>query len=152
MPIFGPSGEIFFRHTEGSSGFVYRVRPDGTGLRKALEQPVLTLSGVSPDGRWIAAWAPLPGNEPAAVQLFPLGGGSPVVIGGNTWLQWSQQWRLSVDLRRSGSRWPDLHRSAAAGQDACHAIPPGGFRSEQEIARLPGARRIDAAGAPGPSR
>ena len=37
---FGPSGEIFFRHTEGSSGFVYRVRPDGTGLRKALEQPV----------------------------------------------------------------------------------------------------------------
>ena len=30
--MFGPSGEIFFRRTEGSSGAVYRVRPDGTGL------------------------------------------------------------------------------------------------------------------------
>jgi Tol biopolymer transport system component len=33
-PRFGPSGEIFFR----SSGYTYRVRPDGTGLRKAIEQ------------------------------------------------------------------------------------------------------------------
>ncbi len=32
------------------------------------------------------------------------------------------------------------------------AIPPGGFRSEQEIARLPGAYAIEATGAPGPSR
>jgi len=50
---FGPSCEIFFRRVEGSSGFVYRVRSDGSGLRKALEQPVLALTGVSPDGRWI---------------------------------------------------------------------------------------------------
>src|SRR5262245_49856717 len=38
QPHFGPSGEIFFRHDEGSSaqlGFVYGVLPDGTGLRKA---------------------------------------------------------------------------------------------------------------------
>jgi hypothetical protein len=39
-PKFGPNGEIFFRRLEGRSTFVYLVRQDGTGLRKALEQPV----------------------------------------------------------------------------------------------------------------
>jgi len=35
-------------------------------------------------GQWIEAWAPLPGNTSATVQMFPLRGGSPVVIGSNT--------------------------------------------------------------------
>ena len=85
-PLFGPGGEIFFRHNEGPSGFLYRIHPDGSGLRKALEQPVLSPSRIPPDGRWIEAWAPLPGNKPSAVQMFPLDGGSPVVIGSNTLL------------------------------------------------------------------
>jgi len=148
---FGPGGEIFFRHTEGSSGFVYRVQPDGTGLRKALEQPVFHLNGVSPDGQWIEAWAPLSGNTSATVQMFPLRGGSPVVIGSNTGLQWS-------------SGGDSLWISAGAVADGrtyivplppgkiLPKIPPGGFDSEQEIARLPGAHMIDAIGAPAPSR
>ncbi|MBC7853330.1 MAG: protein kinase, partial [Pirellulaceae bacterium] len=86
---FGPGGEIFFRYTEGSSGFVYRVRPDGTGLRKALEPPIFVLMTVSPDGDWILAWAPNAATGLSGVQLFPLGGGAPVVIGSNTKLQWS---------------------------------------------------------------
>ena len=78
---FSASGEIFFRHTEGASGYLYRVRPDGTGLRKALEQPVFYLNRFSPDGRWIEAWAPHAGIQGAIVQMFPLDGGSPIVIG-----------------------------------------------------------------------
>src|SRR6202022_961332 len=65
------------------------VRPDGTGLRKALDQQVFSPSRIPPGGRWIEAWSPLPGKKQSAVQMFPLGGGSPVVIGSNTLLQWS---------------------------------------------------------------
>ena len=37
-PRFGPDGEILFRHEERNEAkFLYRVRADGTGLRKALE-------------------------------------------------------------------------------------------------------------------
>jgi eukaryotic-like serine/threonine-protein kinase len=149
--LFGPSGEIFFRHTEGSSWFVYRVWPDGTGLRKALEQPVLFPNGVSPDGRWIEAWAPLPGNRPAAVQMFPLGGGSPSVTGGNALLRWSPG---GDSLWISGGAVAD-GRTYIVPLPPGKVLPPmpaGGFRSEQEIARLPGAHMIDATGAPGPSR
>ena len=149
-PIFGPNGEIFFRRTEGSSGFVYRVRPDGTGLRKALEQSVLALGGVSPDGRWIEAWSPLPGNRPAAQQVFPLGGGSPVVIGGNTWLQWSA---AGDSLWISGGAIADgrTYIIPLRRGEALPRIPAGGFRSEEEVARLPGARKMDGTGAPGPT-
>ena len=54
-PRFGPDGDIFFRHLEGTSTFVYRVHSDGTGLRKALAKPVFLMRAVSPDGRWICS-------------------------------------------------------------------------------------------------
>ena len=92
-PRFGPDGEILFRHAEGvpgkvgSTGFIYRVRPDGSGMQKALEQPISSSWVASRDGRWVEHLAPLPGHGPMA-QAFPLAGGSPVLIGGAE-LRWS---------------------------------------------------------------
>jgi dipeptidyl aminopeptidase/acylaminoacyl peptidase len=148
---FGPSGEIFFRYTEGSSGFVYRVMPDGTGLRKALEQPVFYLVAVSPDGRWIEAWAPNPGTGRSAVQMFPLAGGSPIVIGGTTFLRWSSS---GDTLWITGGAVPDgrTYIVPLPPGKILPRVPPGGLVSKEEIAGLPGARRIDATGAPSPSR
>ena len=149
-PKFGPTGEIFFR----SSGSVYRVRQDGTGMWKALEQEILNLKGVSPDGRWILAWAPLEGGG-LAVQAFPLDGGSPVAISGMGPLVWSPGGgSLSFAGGLSGGFIPEGRSyliPLAPGQ-ALPRIPAGGFHSEQEVARLPGARRIEAMGVvPGPS-
>lgn len=141
QPRFGPDGDILFRHGE----VVYRVQPDGTRLRKAFPEPVFVLWGVSPDGKWIVAWAPLPDSGPPAMQAFPLHGGSPVQIGGGfTFLTWSRDGR-SVLL--AGSYLVPLPAGESLPQ-----IPKGGFHSGEEIARLPGARRINAKGVvPGPS-
>jgi eukaryotic-like serine/threonine-protein kinase len=143
-PRFGPAGDIVFRHLEGTSTFVYIVHPDGTGLRKALAQAVFLLMAVSPDGRWISAWAPLPGNGPPANQAFPLDGGPPIQIGGSfTILTWSLDGRSSL----IGGYLIPLPPSKALPR-----IPAGGFHSEEELAHVPGARRIDAQGVvPGPS-
>jgi len=148
---FGPGGEIYFRRADGSSAFLYRVNQDGTGLQKAVEQPVLSLSNVSPDGRWIEAWAPLTGNRPSAVQMFPLGGGSPVIIGSNTFLQWSSS---GDSLWISGGAVPDgkTYIVPLLPGKILPPISPEGFRSEQEIASLPGARMIETQGAPGRTR
>ena len=53
QPLFGPSGEIFFRKVEGTSAFLYSVREDGTGLRRAAELPVVDVFGMSPDHKWL---------------------------------------------------------------------------------------------------
>src|SRR5207249_12026098 len=56
-PLFGPSGDVFFRRREGSYGKVYRAHPDGTDLRKVSDHPAIELEAVSPDERWIVAYA-----------------------------------------------------------------------------------------------
>ena len=96
------------------------------------------------------AWAPLPGNVSAVVQLVPLGGGRPVVIGSNSIVQWSSS---GDSLWISAGAVPDgrtyivpLPRAMVLPR-----IPEGGFHSEEEVAGLPGARRLDAEGSPGPS-
>jgi DNA-binding winged helix-turn-helix (wHTH) protein/Tol biopolymer transport system component len=141
QPRFGPDGDILFRQGE----FVYRVHPDGTGLRRAFAEPVYVLWGVSPDGKWIVGWAPRPDNGPPAMQAFPLDGGSPVRIGGGfTFLSWSLDGRSAL---LAGSYLVPL----SAGE-SLPRIPKGGFHSNEEIARVPGAHRVDAMGVvPGPS-
>jgi serine/threonine protein kinase len=159
-PKFGPDGEILFRHMErkpgtaGSNGFIYRVRPDGTGMRKALEQPVHPRWRASRDGRWIEFLGPLPGNGPSALQFLPLDGGSPVVIGAWLDLVWSADGR-AVAISSNGLGAITEGRTYVVplppGQ-MFPRIPAGGFHSEEEIARLPGAHKVDlAVVVPGPS-
>jgi hypothetical protein len=137
-PGFGPDGEIFYRHLEGKTEFIYRVHPDGSGLRKALAAPVLLNNSVSRDGRWILAWAPRSGDGSSEFQAFPLDGGTPIPIGGC-----ASTLSYSLDGRSAliGSYLVPLRAGEALPQ-----IPAGGFRSDEEIARLPGAHRIDADG------
>lgn len=145
FPKFGPDGDILFRRVDSTSTFVYRVHPDGSGVRKALKDPVFLLNDVSPDGRWVSTWAPIPGKGTPAIQAFPLDGGSPIQIG-DSWrlLNWSLDGR-SVLL----AGWYSV--PLAAGE-SLPPIPKGGFHSDEEIARLPGARRVDAEWVvPGPS-
>jgi hypothetical protein len=149
-PRFGPGGDILFRHLEGMSTFVYRVRQDGTGLRKVLEEPVFLLDAVSRHGRWIVGWAPFPGNGRSLNQAFPLDGGTPIPIGGAfTNLRWSLDGR-SVFIGEDGE--DQTYIIPLAPGEVLPRIPAGGFHSEEEEASLPGARRIDAEGVvPGPS-
>ncbi len=144
-PRFGPGGEILFRHMEGNDAFAYRVRPDGTGLRKALEQPVLIMKEISPDGKWLVAWAQLPGSDPPAFQAFRLDGGPPVTIGSATFFDWSPEGSSLAISSNFGDPIPQGRSYVVPlkrGQ-ALPRIPAGGFHSEAEVAHLPGARMID---------
>ena len=147
QPKFGPDGDIFFR----TSGFVYRVHPDGTGMRKALEQQILLLKAVSRDGRWLVGWSPLQGNESTVIQAFPLAGGPPVQIGLSIEWNWSPVGDfLSVSSGPVGGN--HSYMIPLTPGEALPRMPAGGFRSEEEVAQLPDARRInDSTAVPGSS-
>jgi hypothetical protein len=134
-PKFGAADEIFFRHLDGRSVFIYGVHPDGTGLRKAFSAPVFLMISVSPDGRWIVASAPLGGNGPPSIQVFPVNGGSPIQIGNFIHVSWSLD-------GRSVLMGPYL--IALKPGEALPLIPAGGFHSPDEVAHLAGALQIDA--------
>jgi eukaryotic-like serine/threonine-protein kinase len=145
-PHFGPDGEILFRHTEGVTaqgrlGFIYRVRPDGSGLRKAVEHPVHQFNfpnPVSPDGRWVYAWGPLGGRGPVTGQVYSLDGQPSISLGGLGQISWGAGGAL---LSIFGSP-----RAFFVPLPPGQMVPPGlagRFHSDEEIAHLPGARRID---------
>ena len=138
-PRFGPDGDIFLRREEGHSTFVYCVHPDGSGMRRASDQPVLILYDVSPDGRWVIGWGPLRGTGPPTHQAYALDDRPPVPIGPASWLTWSSDGQSTL----IAGRWRFVLPSPP--DQVIRQIPHEGFHSEDEIAHLPGARQIEGA-------
>jgi eukaryotic-like serine/threonine-protein kinase len=75
-PRWDAAGHIYFRAAEGKSNFVYRMNSDGSQRTKVVQNPILELHGIAPDGRWVAV------VEGAMVQgeAEPVDGGKPVII------------------------------------------------------------------------
>ena len=149
QPAFGATGEVFFRGVEGTSAFLYRVREDGGELRKAIDVPVVGLTGASLDGSWLALGT-------GGVTIFRVDGGAPLLTkiqASSTTLSWSGD-RKHLFVQGKG---------AAANLEKAYVLPlsPGqmvpesivqGLPSEQEILKLPGARVIPLGNVvPGPT-
>ena len=80
-PLFARNGEILFSMKEGAFNYIFRMKQDGTDLRKAVPDPIARLVSLSPDDRWIVA-ATDSGNpaRPQIVSAYPMGGGVPRVL------------------------------------------------------------------------
>ena len=135
-PVFAATGEIFFRGVEGTSAFLYRVRQDGGGLRKAIDRSIVGILSESPDRNWLVLGAGGP-------LIFRVDGGAPIQtrIEGRAVLRWSGDGQHLF-----------LYRSQTSS-DKTYVFPltPGsplpetllnGLPSEQEIVKLPGVRVI----------
>jgi len=146
-PLFGKEGEIFFRATDG---FACRVRRDGTELRRVVELPVDQIQGLSPDSGWLAVWSADSRKEGVqATLVYPTQGGTPLrIFGSDARLRWSPDARfLFVSIGGGGMGAGATGRSYGfplSGGRMLPDIPAGGFRSQEEMAKFPGVRVIDA--------
>jgi serine/threonine protein kinase len=157
---FGAPGEIVFAGEDKAAAFIFRVKEDGSELRKMIETPMIFPFGVSPDGGWVpAAEGPTPETR-NALMVYPAGGGSPTLIcrcypppnidNGPmpSHLSWTPDGRF-LYLKFEASMYAiPLQR----GQ-VLPPIPASGFPSKDAVAALPGARLIseDASVFPGPN-
>ena len=155
QPLFERSGDILLVAAKPYK-LLYRVRRDGTGLRKVSDEAVLPRGSPSPDGRWLLVRVIRPSGYTTVA--YPLDGGPLVQMAPagavDYYLKWSQDgsW-IFISLPNSVST--DRGRTYAV------PLPPGkmlpeipaeGFRSEAQIAMLPGAHRIDSLDVvPGPA-
>jgi len=53
---FGAPGELFFRQVEHEANYLARIRTDGGGMARVLDQPIVGKGDVSPGGAWVVAW------------------------------------------------------------------------------------------------
>jgi eukaryotic-like serine/threonine-protein kinase len=160
-PVFAPTGEIYFRGREGSYGYAYRVRPDGSGLTKAFDYPVITTNGISQDGNWLVVYARYtrPGQEPeGATMAFPLAGGPGIrIIGPSSLipLKWSRDGRwlfVSTATSSYGGMDGKTYVIPLAAGKMWPELPQHGFAVDSDIGKIPNVRTLDVADAvPGPS-
>jgi Tol biopolymer transport system component len=156
-PLFGLSGEIFFRGVEGNYPYAYRVRQDGGGLRKVIAQPVAVLEGISPDGQWLTLkLAGMQGSSTAAVSLHQDASVHLITAGGfgstDVFVRWSRNMR-SMYIRLSVTEDPfESHKAYRIPLPPGQTLPEisvAGLQSESEIAKLPGAVMLDEFDCPG---
>ena len=147
QPVFGATGEVFFRRVEGTSAFLTcpgRRRQAAESLRRAYCCPI----GRIPDRNWLALGS-------GGVVIFRVDGGAPLrtqIRASATTLSWSGDGK-HLFVRGKGP----------ANMDKAYILPlsPGqmvpesivhGLPSEQEILKLPGARVIPLSNVvPGPT-
>jgi Tol biopolymer transport system component len=154
QPMFGPPPEILFHSVEGNTEFVYRVREDGTGLRKAVNNPVFEIKGVSPDGQWVVGFSPISGKDETVTAAFPLAGGPPVIItkGGHAALKWSADGKFLVITPGLFAQATKSYVIPLASDQQLPQLPTTGL-AVAEFSRLPAARVIEFGGdvTPGPT-
>jgi WD40 repeat protein len=148
QPVFGATGEIFFRRVEGTSAFLYRVQEDGSQLRKAFDAPIVALSAESPDRNWLALGS-------GGVVIFRVGGGAPLrtqIRASATTLKWSGDGKhLFVQGKGANNLDKAYILPLSPGQMVPESIVHG-LPSEPEILKLPGARVIPLSNVvPGPT-
>ena len=90
---FADAGRIVFRSIEGHVNFIDRIKADGTARERVTNEPIVDFRDVSPDGRWLVAMSAR-GNYLPRTTVFPVDGGSPhVICGDSCWTQWSPDGR-----------------------------------------------------------
>jgi eukaryotic-like serine/threonine-protein kinase len=139
-PLFGATGEIFFRKLEGTSAFLYRVQQDGGELRKAMDLSVVGMLGASQDRNWLVIGTHSNGGS----VVFRLDGGAPITthLVGPIVLGWSGDRKHLFVQEKGGNGVSKAYvLPLAPGQLVPESILHG-LPSEQEILKLPGVRMI----------
>jgi hypothetical protein len=149
MAYFGRPGELIFHGVQGPSTLAFRIREDGTGRQEVTARPVSQIHGVSPDGQWAVAHAPLDGGL-NATQAYPMRGGPPIrIFGAICYLRWQPDGKIlyfsiSTAMQSAGASGRTYALPLPLGK-MFPAIPAGGFHSEAEIAALSAGGPIESA-------
>jgi serine/threonine protein kinase len=164
-PSFGRPGEILFVGEEGKSKFLYRMKEDGTERQKTMQDEVLYLVSISPDGDWAVAWVPVPGQGgSSAVFAYPTRGGVPIRICDVCTSVWSERAAATVAWSPDGKffyvslqYFPGINQGKTFVIPLRQGVPPlpkQGIKSERDLTSLPGVRVIgekDVFAGPNPS-
>lgn len=155
MPHFLRPGNVVFHATENGSTVVFRIREDGTEKQKLTSTEINEVRDVSPDGAFVIAGSRAKGR--IETEAFPSSGGAPIpVLDAICNLRWQPDRKLLylsvLTGMQSAAAFGRTYVIPVSPDKLFPPIPRGGFHSEDEIARLPGVRVIEAADVfPGPT-
>jgi Tol biopolymer transport system component len=140
---FGPNGMIVYMVTTGTATSLYRTDVDGSAPQKLpVENAGNILGTVSPDGLWVTMGN---GREMVAVSIV----GQPTVtvlrnaVARMRWTPDGKRALIAIQTSAGPSAF-GFGRTYVlpVERSALPRIPPGGFKSQDELAAVPGVQSI----------
>ncbi len=131
---FGAPGELVFRELGAKANYLARIKTDGTGLARVLDQPIADKGAVSPDGAWAVIFlARGDRREIAATIAVSLKDGTKKIVCMDYCLpNWSPDGAfLYVDVRASRSGSVSLVLPVRRGE-SLPALPPEGLSGSED--------------------
>jgi DNA-binding winged helix-turn-helix (wHTH) protein/Tol biopolymer transport system component len=145
FPFFGHDGAVVYRKSEGRENHLFRMKKDGSGRTKVIPGPILSLMGMSSDGRWAVAAMPVNEVPSSAVFAVPIEGGTvkricPAIC----MAKWSPDGtRFYVKPLLQGAQNGMAVAIPVPRGKSLPALPVAGIRTAQDSAALPGSVVID---------
>ena len=145
--LFGKDGTFVYSGGEKGNSYLYRMNRDGTGNERISDTHSIGGAGsVSPDGEWVADLVPGAGGETnwEATAFQIRGKGTKSICKFFCAMRWSQNGKfmyLDLDISQTAPTGVTFSVPLATGS-VFPDLPPGGLKSPQEIAKLPGAKLI----------
>jgi eukaryotic-like serine/threonine-protein kinase len=133
-PTFLPDGDLIFRAIEGGSGFLYRMKSDGSDRRKVSPQRILDTLATSPDGRWVLVQVPTPGDEnTTATDAIAVDGSAIVPLSdGYCMSRWDTTGKYFYVYCPQLN--PDSHLLSVLPSTGLPKVPPAGFSRLEDFA------------------
>jgi Tol biopolymer transport system component len=135
-PMFLPNGDLVYRASESGKNYIYTRHRDGSGRKKLLEEAILDLTAVSPDGRWIAVLEKDDANKdhPYRTLAYPNGGGKPVVMCALCFAQWSIDGKyLAFRFLSNPNTVGKTYLLPVSGEHGLPELPPEGFSGPEDV-------------------
>ncbi len=81
-PLLLPNGEVIYRESRDGKNYVYERSVEGGEEKQVVEEPILELVEVSPDGRWVVVEVSENQNleYPYRTVAYPVAGGAAVTL------------------------------------------------------------------------
>jgi eukaryotic-like serine/threonine-protein kinase len=127
-PLCAPGGIVYYRARQSGINQLFRYKPDGTH-EKVNFPAVNELQHISPDGKWVSAWAQDPTN-PSHSGYFVINtqdGHAVETCGGDCSINWSADGRNFVVIFQTGLRGAltNAGKTYVAALKPGNGLPPG---------------------------
>jgi eukaryotic-like serine/threonine-protein kinase len=151
-PTFLPSGDLVYRASESGKNYIYTRHPDGSDRKKLLEEAILDLTAVSPDGRWIVVLQKDDADKdhPYRTLAYPNGAGKPVMMCALCLVSWTVDGKyLALQFELSRNQQSQTYLLPVGSERGLPELPPEGLNGPEDLKKSNRAmtlpREVDSA-------
>ena len=137
-PMFLPNGDLVYRGSEGGKNYIYTRHRDGSGRKKLIEEVILDLDAVSPDGRWIAVLQKddTDKDHPYRTLAYSTEGGKPVTLCALCFLQWSVDGKYLAVQFHPAPHSVETYLLPVSAERGLPDLPPEGLSGPEDSRKM----------------